>query len=45
MELRQPLINVMEDVAIVASYWTLTMPTAEGDGEIMQGRATQVWKK
>jgi len=44
-EIRQPLINVMEDVAIVTSYWILTMPTPEGGMVVSQGRDTLVCKK
>ena len=44
-EIRQPLINVMEDVAIITSYWIITMPTPEGGMEVMQGRSTLVCKK
>jgi len=45
MEFRQPSINVMDDVAIVTTYWVLTMPTPEGGIEVIQGRSTLVWKK
>jgi len=45
MEIRQPSINVMEDVAIVTCHWVLTMPTPEGGSQVMQGRSTDVWKK
>jgi ketosteroid isomerase-like protein len=45
LEIRQPSINVMEDVAIVTSYWVGTMLTPGGGSQVMQGRATQVWKK
>lgn len=45
MEMRQPSINVMGDVAIVTSYWVGTMFTPGGGSQVMQGRATQVWKK
>lgn len=45
MEIRQPSINLMEDVAIVTSYWVLTMLIPEGGSQIMQGRSTMVWKK
>jgi ketosteroid isomerase-like protein len=45
MEIRQPSINVMEDVAILTSYWIITMPTPEGGMEVMQGRSTMVCKK
>jgi len=45
LELRQPSINVMEDVAILTCYWIITMPTPEGGMEVMQGRATVVCKK
>jgi len=44
-EIRQPSINVMEDVAILTSYWILTMPTPEGGMVVSQGRATFVCKK
>jgi len=44
-EIRQPSINVMEDVAIVTSYWILTMPTPEGGMAVSQGRSTLVCKK
>ena len=44
-EIRQPSINVMEDVAILTSYWILTMPTPEGGMAVSQGRATFVCKK
>jgi len=44
-EIRQPSINVMEDVAIVTSYWILTMPTPEGGMVVSQGRDTLVCKK
>lgn len=44
METRQPSINLMEDVAIVTSYWVLTMPAPEGS-QVMQGRSTLVWEK
>jgi len=44
-EIRQPSINVMEDVAILTSYWIMTMPTPEGGMEVMQGRSTLVCKK
>jgi len=45
MEIRQPSINFMEDVAIVTNYWVLTMLIPEGGSQIMQGRSTMVWKK
>ena len=45
MEIRQPSINLMEDVAIVTNYWVLTMLIPEGGSQIMQGRSTMVWKK
>ncbi len=45
MEIRQPSINLMEDVAIVTGYWVLTMPAPEGGSQVMQGRSTLVWKK
>lgn len=44
LEIRQPSINVMGDVAIMTAYWVGTMFTLEGS-QVMQGRATQVWKK
>lgn len=44
-EIRQPSINVMEDVAILTSYWILTMPTPEGGMVVSQGRASFVCKK
>lgn len=44
-EIRQPSINVMEDVAIVTSYWILTMPTPEGGIVVSQGRSTIICKK
>ena len=44
-EIRQPLINVMEDVAILTGYWIITMPTPEGGMAVMQGRSTMVCKK
>ena len=44
-EIRQPSINVMEDVAIITSYWILTMPTPEGGMAVSQGRSTLVCKK
>jgi len=44
-EIRQPSINVMEDVAIITSYWILTMPTPEGGMVVSQGRSTLVCKK
>jgi len=45
MEIRQPSINLMEDVAITTGYWVLTMLIPEGGSQIMQGRSTMVWKK
>jgi ketosteroid isomerase-like protein len=45
LEMRQPSMVVMEDVAIVTSYWVGTMLTAEGGSQVMQGRATLIWKK
>lgn len=44
MEIRQPSINVMGDVAIVTKYWVVTMLTPEGS-QVMQGRGTAVCKK
>lgn len=44
-EIRQPSIYVMEDVAILTSYWILNMPTPDGGMEISQGRSTLVCKK
>jgi ketosteroid isomerase-like protein len=43
-EFRQPSINVMGDVAIVTTYWVITMLTPEGS-QVMQGRGSSVWKK
>jgi len=45
LESRQPSIVVLEDVAIVTSYWVVTMLTPEGGSQAMQGRCTMVWKK
>lgn len=45
LEIRQPLINVMGDLAIVTGYWVGTMPTPEGGSQVMQGRITEVLKK
>ena len=45
MELRQPSIYVMEDVAIITAYWIITMPTPEGGMAVSQGRSTVVCKK
>jgi len=44
LEIRQPSIDVMGDVAIVTAYWVGTMLTPEGS-QVMQGRVTEVWKK
>ena len=45
LEIRQPSINVMGDVAILTAYWLLTMPTPEGGSQVMQGKITDVLKK
>lgn len=45
LEIRQPLITVMGDLAIVTSYWLGTMLTPEGGTQVMQGRVTEVLKK
>ena len=45
LESRQPSIVVLEDVAIVTSYWVITMLIPEGGSQVMQGRCTEVWKK
>jgi ketosteroid isomerase-like protein len=45
LQIRQPTITVLGDVAIVTSYWTGTMLMPELGGQVMQGRESQVWKK
>ena len=45
MELRQPSIQMMEDVAILTAYWIITIPMPDGTMEVMQGRTTLVCKK
>ncbi len=44
-EIRQPSVTVMGDVVIVTAYWVGSMIIPEGVSQVMQGRATQVWKK
>ena len=44
-EIRQPSIIMVGDVALLTSYWIVTMPTPEGGMEVMQGRATLVCKQ
>jgi len=45
LEIRQPSITVIDDVAIVTSYWTGTMLIPQVGSQVMQGRETMVWKK
>jgi hypothetical protein len=45
MEIRQPSINIMGDVAITTAYWVWTMFTPEGGSQVMLGRSSIVWKK
>lgn len=44
LEIRQPSITVVGDVAIATAYWLMTMLTPEGS-EVIQGRISEVWKK
>jgi len=45
LEIRQPTITVIGDVAIVTSYWVGTMLIPQAGSQVMQGRETLVWKK